>query len=156
MLHTPLDFLLSAALIGATLPAAMQAPAASVAALLRHFGLSVPYTPSRFHAGFAAAIALCWGANQLMRAARLRSSPIFEMRASYNLIRGDGLWWVAALAFFSAAVTPLFLSAPLPLLAVLAAVASVMLGRYLFFVSVVPLTMGLTFLKGKSAHGAHA
>lgn len=52
--------------------------------------------------------------------------------------------------------TPLFLAAPLPLLALATSFTAVILGRYLFFVSVVPLSMGLTFLKHRPVRGAHA
>ena len=44
----------------------------------------------------------------------------------------------------------------LPIFAVIAAFAAVGISRYLFFVSVVPLSMGLTFLKGGAAAGGVA
>ena len=78
------------------------------------------------------------------------------MRASFNLLRGDALWWLVALSFLAAIATPLFVTTGLAWLALGTAVVTVMLGRYLFFVSVVPLSMGLTFLKHRPAHGSVA
>jgi formate dehydrogenase iron-sulfur subunit len=76
----------------------------------------------------------------------MRRSGNFELRASYNLLRGEQLVYRAMLACLSAAATILFACAPLRWPALLTATATVALGRYLFFVSVVPLSMGLTFL----------
>ncbi len=155
-LHTPLDFLLSAALLGCATAAAMQAPANVLAELLQKVSLPVQHRPFLGDARIAAMVALCWVANQGVRVLRMRASDNFEMRAAYNHLRGEGLWWIVALSWLTALATPLFLAAPLPLLALGMAATAVMLGRYLFFVSVVPLSMGLTFLKHRPAHGAHA
>lgn len=81
-----------------------------------------------------------------MRVLRLRAAHVFERRASYNLLRGDALLYRVALMVFSVAATVLFTFAPIPSVAFFTAIAAVALGRYLFFVSVVPLSMGLTFL----------
>ena len=156
MVHTPLDFLLSAGLIGTAMTSAMQAPAAALAELGRHFGLALHPMPAVPTALPSMILAVAWAANHIVRTLRLRASSNFETRASFNLLRGDDLWWVVALSLLSCLVTPLFLAAPLPWLAVSTAIAAVMLQRYLFFVSVVPLSMGLTFMGGKSPHGAHA
>ena len=158
MLHTPVDFLLSAGLIGSAMTAAMQAPSAVLVDLCARSGLHVASLPRVFGFGTAPVIAIagCWILNQVVRLARLRASTNFEARATYNLLRGEDLWWVIALSFLAAAATPLFLAAPLPLLGLGMSLAAVALQRYLFFVSVVPLSMGLTFLKGRPAHGAAA
>ena len=156
LLHTPIDFLLSAGLIGTAMAAAMQQPAAILVHLAEHFGLHLEHMPLITTARPAALIAMLWVANQAVRLGRLRASLNFETRAAYNHLRGEALWWVVALSWLAALVTPLFLSAPLPLLALGTSLAAVMLARYLFFVSVVPLSMGLTFLKNRPAHGAHA
>ena len=156
MVHTPLDFLLSAALLGGAMAQAMQAPAALLQGMLGRFGVHVQHRPFGMGTGLAILIALLWVANQAVRALRLRGSVNFETRASYNHLRGEGLWWIVALSWLSALATPLFLNAPLPLLGLVTAAAAVMLQRYLFFVSVVPLSMGLTFLRSRPAQGAHA
>ncbi len=145
--HTPLDFLLSAALIGSVLPAVMQAPVSALAVLLQHFNLHLGHAVTPLDARPAVVIAALWAANHMVRILRLRRSLNFESRASYNLLRGEALWWIVALSLLSAAATGIFLAAPLPLLALITAVAAVAMGRYLFFVSVVPLSMALTFIK---------
>lgn len=148
MIHTPLDFLLSAGLIGSVLPAVMQAPVAALAGLLERLHLHLGHAAAtHIDARPVAAIATLWAANHMVRILRLRSSNNFESRASYNLLRGDALWWVVVLSLLASAATGIFLAAPIPLLALIAAVAAVAMGRYLFFVSVVPLGMALTFLK---------
>ena len=155
VVHTPLDFLLSAALIGSTLPAVMRGPAEALGRLLERFNIHAQHGLMSSHPGLVAVFALAWIANLLTRVLRLRAAQTFEARASYNLLRGEDLWWRVALALLTAAITPVFAVAPLPLAALLTAVIAVALGRYLFFVSVVPLNMGLTFIGGRPA-GAHA
>ncbi len=156
MLHTPIDFLLSAGMLGSAMASAMQQPAAALVAFGSRFGLHLEHMPLLTDARPALAIAALWIANQAIRLFRLRASQNFETRASYNHLRGEALWWVVALSWLAAMATPLFLAAPLPLLALATSFTAVMLGRYLFFVSVVPLSMGLTFLKHRPVHGAHA
>ena len=154
--HTPLDFLLSAGLIGSAMAAAMQEPGAGLVTFCGRFGLHLQHMPLIADARPAAAIAAAWVANHAVRVLRLRGSGNFETRASYNHLRGEALWWVVVLSWLAALATPLFLHAPLPLLALATSITAVMLGRYLFFVSVVPLSMGLTFLKHRPVGGAHA
>ena len=156
MLHTPIDFLLSAGLIGCAMAASMQAPAAALVDIGDRFGLQLQHAPLLADARPAAFLAVAWVTNQAVRLFRLRASANFEARASYNHLRGDALWWIVALSWLAALATPLFLSAPLPLLGLFTSVTAVLLGRYLFFVSVVPLSMALTFLKQRPVHGAHA
>ena len=154
--HTPLDFLLSAGLIGLPMSAAMKNPAAALVVLGNHFGLHLQAMPLVSATWPEAVVAVLWIANHLARLVRLRESKNFEMHASYNHMRGEALWWRVALSMMAAVATALFLAAPLPALALVTSVAAVAIGRYLFFVSVVPLSMGLTFLKPNAAHGAHA
>lgn len=154
LVHTPLDFLLSAGLIGSAMTAAMEGPAAALRTLCGHFGFVLRPMPAVPTAAAGSVIAFCWLLNHAAKIVRLRASRNFEMRASFNLLRGDDLWWVGVLSLGTVLVTPVFLAAPLPWLALATAITSVTLQRYLFFVSVVPLSMGLTFLRGKPAHGA--
>lgn len=129
--HTPIDFLASAALLG-SLVAEVIAPGYAL------------------HRSFVLMFALLWSVNQFVRIVRLRYALMFERRASYNLLRGEQLFYRVALAFLSAGAAVLFTYAPLPGLALFAGVVTVVIGRYLFFVSVVPLSMGLSFI------GSHA
>ena len=147
----------------------MQAPANALAAALNvlpgaaprvlaaHLHFHLPQAaPLTFGALPAAIFALLWIANHLAKILRLRRSANFESRAAYNLLRSDALCWIVVLSFMAAAATPIFLAAPLPLLALFTSVAAVCMGRYLFFVSVVPLSMGLTFIKSPVPGAAHA
>ena len=151
MLHTPVDFLLSAALLGSVIAGILPALAA-----MGIFTSPVTRASTALAGVQPRLVSVCvvlWLCNQLVRAVRLRRSGNFERRASYNLLRGEQLVYRAMLACLSAVATIVFASAPLPWPALLTATATVALGRYLFFVSVVPLSMGLTFL---SKHEGHA
>lgn len=139
MVHTPLDFLLSSGLMGMAMMRVMSGHRATAMDVRVELGL-----------------AFVWICNQAVKMLRLRASRNFESRASYNLLRGERLAWRVVLAFMSAAVVPLFGYAELPWMALTAAVTAVVMGRYLFFVSVVPLGMALTFLKSRHAHGVAA
>lgn len=130
-IHTPIDFLVSAAFLGSLVADVMT----KEYALHRHLVLL---------------FALLWSVNQFIRIVRLRYAILFERRASYNLLRGEQLFYRVALTFLGAGASVLFAYAPLPWLALFAGTVTVALGRYLFFVSVVPLSMGLTFVGNRS------
>jgi len=147
MLHTPIDFLLSCGLLGLALSNAISGPANAVMQLLREHDVAFRAVTPHPHALAGALLAFAWIVNQAVRLLRLRASVNFEARASFNLMRSEPLYWKLALSWLSAGATVLFLIAPLPWMAVTTALAAVLLSRYLFFVSVVPLSMGLTFLK---------
>ncbi len=149
MAHTPVDFLLSAGLMGNAMAAAMQAPVAALSGWAARHGISVHVTHVGAHAAAQAFLAAAWLANQCIRALRLRSSENFESRASFNLLRGEEMSWKFIIAAFCAVASAMTLAGGAAWLAVCASVAAVLLGRYLFFVSVVPLSMALTFLRGK-------
>lgn len=149
--HTPLDFLLSAGLIGTALVTVMQTPVEVLVGKLAGATLLTSSTPTRISPAYVGAFALAWTVNHCAKLIRLRSSATFEERASFHLLRGDSLWWVVALSFMAALATPLFVAAPLPSIAFGTALIAVVLQRYLFFVSVVPLSMGLTFMGSNQA-----
>ncbi|HEY2467355.1 MAG TPA: DmsC/YnfH family molybdoenzyme membrane anchor subunit [Terracidiphilus sp.] len=132
MMHTPMDFLLSATLIGSVLPSLLGS-----ATLSRGFFLW-PCT-------LAASL---WIANQGIRCIRLSCSRTFEHRASASLLNLPGQRAVLIFSLLLGATVPLFAWADSPTLACIAAVGAVLLARYLFFVSVVPLNMALTFTRG--------
>lgn len=147
MAHTPVDFFLSAGLMGTATAGAMQVPAELLARLVAYAGIDVQPTYVHMNARVALVFAAAWVANQAVKVIRLRASRNFEARASYNLLHSDPLLYLLALACLCALATPVFLREPLTPLAMTAAFAAVLLGRYLFFVSVVPLGMALTFLQ---------
>ena len=81
MLHTPIDFLLSAGLIGSAMAASMQAPATALVDIGDRFGLQLQHTPLLADARPAAFLAVAWVTNQAVRLFRLRASANFEARA---------------------------------------------------------------------------
>lgn len=158
MLHTPIDFVVSAALLGAVLPSVVEGPAAMLSGLMMRVALAhgvvlhMAHAPVHFPALPVLVLAVVWALNQAVKLIRLNRSVQFERHASFNLLRSEGMWWMVALAFFTALATPIFMAAPLPVPAALAALTTVSMGRYLFFVSVVPLNMGLTFVRSSGGH----
>ncbi len=140
MAHTPIDFLLSAALIGTTLPAALSTIVASF--------LPVPPHPVAFPFWPAAAASLLWIANHTARLVQLNRSAIFEHRATAALLNLPAQRAVLIVSFVCATAVPLASAASYCSLACAAALLAVLLARYLFFVSVVPLNMALTFTRG--------
>jgi formate dehydrogenase iron-sulfur subunit len=97
--------------------------------------------------GFATA----WVLNQALRIVRLRRSPLFEARASHSLLASEQLRTWNALSFALAPVSLLILAGGHPAPAFLAGATAAVLARYLFFVSVVPLNMGMTFIRARAA-----
>ena len=140
MVHTPIDFLLSAAIIGITLPAALS----TVLASIRPFQAQ----PSVFPLWPVVVASLLWIANHAARLIRLNRSAIFEHRAAAALLNLPAERAALIASFACAAVVPLAWVAANSALACAAAFVAVLLARYLFFVSVVPLNMALTFTRG--------
>jgi formate dehydrogenase iron-sulfur subunit len=87
----------------------------------------------------------------MLKKERLKHSILFEARASYNLLQSAPMAWLTLLMVLSAFATPLFLAQDMPFAAVLFSITAVITGRYLFFVSVVPLNMALTFVRARQA-----
>jgi len=151
MWHTPVDFLLSSLLIGCVLVPAMRPMIELLSRVAGFHGLPLHETSSVTDIRMLLAVSAFWGINQLVRIVRLRRSSNFELRASYNLLRGEMLWWKVVLSGLSLCGAIVFGIALIPALSLVCAIAAVALSRYLFFVSVVPLSMGLTFLSPKSS-----
>jgi FtsH-binding integral membrane protein len=142
MVHTPIDFLLSAALIGTALPAVLIAIIPSTHPVLL---LSV------YPLWLVALVSVLWIANHAARLVRLNRSAIFEHRAAAALLNLPRHRAALIGSFACAAAVPLAWAFSNSALACAAALIAVLLARYLFFVSVVPLNMALTFTRG----GAH-
>ncbi|HET6217810.1 MAG TPA: DmsC/YnfH family molybdoenzyme membrane anchor subunit [Acidobacteriaceae bacterium] len=140
MVHTPIDFLLSAALIGVTLPAVLRTMLAPL--------LPAPSRPVVFPLWLVALASLLWIANHGARLIRLNQSAIFEHRAAAALLNLPGHRAGLIGSFACATAVPLAWAASHSALACAAALSAVLLARYLFFVSVVPLNMALTFTRG--------
>ncbi len=145
-LHTPVDFILSALFLGTA-----AAPVLNRAELLLHRLTSLgTVQPAAFSAKPLAFAALAWALNQLIRKHRLDTANLYEYRASAALLKSPTLRDLVIALFVLAAATPFLELASHPLLALAAAFAAVVTARYLFFVSVVPLNMALTYVR--SAH----
>ncbi len=128
--HTLLDFHLTALLLGPLFLAAMGAP-----------------IPPAFLVAAASTQLL----NLLARFIEFTCSDEFELRATARLLGNDlKSMLLARVAFLitGGIVLPLV---HLPVLALLAAVTGELLGRYLFFVSVVPRNMAAQFLRKEAA-----
>lgn len=145
MLHTPIDFLLSAALLGTTLPGALSGLASLIS--------RIPFLHSDHNVATSYAIwpvilsVGLWLTNQVVRLIRLNRSSLFEHHATASLLNTTDLRAALILAIglvFACGVQALVGNSTL---AFIAALAGVLLSRYLFFVSVVPLNMALTFVR---------
>ncbi len=83
MSHTPLDFLLSASLMGAMLAPVLEEAASLLGRLMPHYfahaSVHYPVWPILL-------ITLLWLVNQITRLIRLRRSSLFESRASFGLM----------------------------------------------------------------------
>lgn len=128
-MHTPIDFVLSAGLLGSSVSAC--------------FGDA--------HVLAALVTAAAWATNHGVRLYRLRASTGFEERASYSLQTSDQLLPYTLLAVFALVSGAIALATGYPITAVIMTWSATLLARYLFFVSVVPLKMALTFLGGSAA-----
>jgi formate dehydrogenase iron-sulfur subunit len=146
MVHTPLDFLLSAAVLGYTL-APLLSVTANRATSFPLFGC-LSFSSTHFAAWPAILAVTLWLANQGVRLIRLHLAALFERRAAASLLNTPKLR-----AFLISSLTLVATSCLLVLrqddgLACLAVLVGTLLSRYLFFVSVVPLNMALTFVHG--------
>jgi DMSO reductase iron-sulfur subunit len=148
MIHTPIDFLLTTALLGSLLSSVLNAVSILLhpwfcahAVCFAQGEPSVTYKVALMSAGL-------WCANQLTRRVRLSFSRLFERRASASLLGTESFQAILFSSFVLVSVAAFFSYAGLNLLACITAVAGVLLTRYLFFVSVVPLNMALTFVRG--------
>lgn len=144
MIHTPIDFLLSAALIGSTV--------ATVLARIGAWVWPMYAAPSaRIKVGFpiwpVLLSALLWIGNQLIRLVRLNKSRMFEHRASATLLNTEKFRGILILSIGLALGSAFLSLAGSYDLSCAAAIGAVLCARYLFFVSVVPLNMALTFAR---------
>jgi DMSO reductase iron-sulfur subunit len=153
MLHTPAEFLLSCGMLGLVFAAVLDRIAAVLVSPLLRLGLHLHH--AAIHIPIAPLPALCalWLANAVCKLARLRSSKLFELRASYNLLRGAALERLLLAALLCVAAGALASALLLPWTAFALLFAAVLIARHLFFVSVVPFNMGLTFVRTHGAHG---
>jgi formate dehydrogenase iron-sulfur subunit len=94
---------------------------------------------------------MLWLGNQAVRLIRLHHSDLYEHRAAAALLRSEALRDRLVASFVLVALALVLCVIGYPLFALPVALAGVMLSRYLFFVSVVPLNMALTFVRSVHA-----
>ena len=149
--HTPLDFVLTGALLGSLLAVALEASSRMLPIpRVLYLPVNLSYTHGR-GVWLVAATATAWGLNQAIRAARLKGSNVFEARAAFSLLASDGfrLYLVAMVLLIVA--TLVCVVASHEVLGLACGFGACLLARYLFFVSVVPLNMALTFVRSRHA-----
>ncbi len=146
MLHTPVDFLLSAAVLGTA-----ASPPLIRASTFIESCLHLASTSSTHPRWPLAAASVLWTANQIVRILRLRRSGMYERHAAAALLLGRSLRGAFYSSIALVALAPVLFFAGFPVLALSVALAGVIASRYLFFVSVVPLNMALTFVRSVHA-----
>ena len=150
MIHTPADFLLSAAVLGsAAAPLLLRATAALHGLSFLHF--ITTSKPSVFPIWPLVVACTLWMLNQIFRTVRLHRSALYERRASASLLNSYELRGTFLVSFAFAGLAVVLILADLPFLSLPAAFVAVLSSRYLFFVSVVPLNMALTFVRSVHA-----
>ncbi len=148
LIHTPLDFLLSTAFLGSLIASPLHVVANRLAEMAGSHWISTSRDPTTSAAQPVIAFAALWIVNQVVRCGRLRFSRVYERRASASLLRTESLRAVLFASFAMVGLAACFAVARLNILAALTGLAGVFMARYLFFVSVVPLNMALTFVRG--------
>jgi formate dehydrogenase iron-sulfur subunit len=144
MVHTPVDFLLSAAVLGSTFAPVLSLAVSRLTSLtlLQRFSPS----PVRFAAWPALCAVTLWMMNQGVRLVRLHHAALFERRATASLLNTAKLRALLLSSFMLVTISSVLMFGPHYGFAWVAALAGILLARYLFFVSVVPLNMALTFV----------
>jgi DMSO reductase anchor subunit len=146
MIHTPLDFLLTTAFLGWLFALFLHILSNSIAGAMHIVSISTDEMRSPVNAGLL--FAAFWALNHVVRRVRLSFSPVFERRASASLLSTESLQAILFSSFALAALGAFFAFARMNVLAVQAGFAAILMTRYLFFVSVVPLNMALSFVRG--------
>jgi formate dehydrogenase iron-sulfur subunit len=134
--------------LGSLIAAPLNAMANRLAEAAGLHGASMSGNPPTSATQSAVAFAALWTLNQLVRWFRLRFSRQCERRASAVLLGTESLKVVLFASFAMVGLAACFAIAQLDMLAGLTGLAGVFMARYLFFVSVVPLNMALTFVRG--------
>src|SRR5215469_4543985 len=148
--HTPTDFLLSSALLGcAAMPLVLHATRAL--SELPFLASLPPIDHAQISTRPAIVAAVFWILNQMIRTIRLHRSSTYEHRASASLLCRDGFRGILLVSFALVGLVILLAATHQAVFALPAALAGTLAARYLFFVSVVPLNMALTFVRSARA-----
>ena len=150
MRHTPIDFLLTGAFLGSLLAALLCELPQSLLSRTPLAEHPTPLDASWSPTLLAVLFALAWSLNHAVRLYNLRNSVVFEARAAFSLLSSELLRRQITASFVLVPLSVLILAAGHPLPALAVGWAGALLARYLFFVSVVPLNMALTFVRTRS------
>ena len=150
-LHTPIDFLLSSAVLGSAAAPLLLHFTAALHVISQLQSLTQSLSAIVFPLWPLILSSALWMLNTIVRVIRLYHSDVYECRASASLINTDSLRGTFLVAFAFVGVATMLSLAGMPLYALPAALAGVLSTRYLFFVSVVPLNMALTFVRSVHA-----
>ena len=146
--HTPIDFMLSAVVLGsAAAPVLINATTSIRSFHAFNFSsttLNFPLWPLILFSAF-------WGLNHVVRTVRLHHASVYESRAAASLLNTPELRGIFLVSFAFVGLAILLSLIGMPLFALPAGLAGVISARYLFFVSVVPLNMALTFVRSVHA-----
>ena len=146
--HTPIDFIFSAAVLGSAAAPILISATTSIHAFhaftFSASTLSFPLWPLILFSAL-------WGVNHIVRTIRLHHACVYERRAAASLLNTPELRGIFLVSFAFVGLAILLSLIGMPLLALPAALAGVISARYLFFVSVVPLNMALTFVRSVHA-----
>ncbi len=153
MVHTPVDFLFSAALMGVPLPFVLEQVTVLIHRLapVHRFVPVVPALDATYAGVLGACTAGVWLINLGIKVLRLKRSAIFEEQASYTLLQTRSMQPALIAAFVCVGLAGLLLLSHAFTAGLIFAAAGVLLSRYLFFVSVVPLNMALTYVRRQAA-----
>ena len=149
--HTPIDFLLSSAVLGCTAMPLLIYITGKLYALPQLQSLALPRLSTSFPLWPLLVASALWMFNHIVRTIRLHRSGSYERRASASLLNTDSLRGTFLVSFAFVGIAILISLAGEPIFALPAALAGVIAARYLFFVSVVPLNMALTFVRSSHA-----
>ena len=147
MIHTLLDFLLSTALLGSAAAPLLLAAAQALRELPDAQLLDLPAFSASFPAWPIVAACALWLVNQGVRLFRLNHSPMYEHGATASLLNSYGLRELFVSTGVLVGLTVGLSLGGYHALALSVALVAVLATRYLFFVSVVPLNMALTFVR---------
>jgi len=145
--HTSIDFLLSSAVLGCAAVPLLIRTTNALGTLPQFHSRALPQFAHAFPLWPLVLTSALWMLNHIVRAIRLHQSEIYERRACASLLNTQSLRGTFLVGFAFIGLTIILMAAGLPLLALPAALAAIISSRYLFFVSVVPLNMALTFVR---------
>ncbi|HTF61793.1 MAG TPA: DmsC/YnfH family molybdoenzyme membrane anchor subunit [Edaphobacter sp.] len=145
--HTPIDFLLSAAVLGCAAMPLLLCVTNSLRLLPQLHALELPSAGVVFPLWPLILSSTLWMLNHIVRAISLHHSRVYEKRASASLLNTNNLRGTFLVGFAFVGLAVLLILAGQPTLTLPTALAGILVGRYLFFVSVVPLNMALTFVR---------